>query len=721
MNLIAAAVCFILGVASILYLPECLPFPLLIFPLIILGIFFLIVQNRFLANPALLLKIREPFLYLGYCLLIFWLGVIYVTLQSNQILEKKISDELFLKNVLVSGKIASLISYQPNRVRFEFDLETLDGKPSPAGLLVYWYGKLKPLQQDQRWRFWVQLKPPQPAMNPGGFDQAKWLFSKRINAIATVNSYPPPVLLDRKVSHPLHSLRQYLLNQIQTILPPSDERNLVEALTVGNQQNINAKQWQILQATGTNHLVAIAGVHIGFIATFAYWLGNFLWRRSVYLLTFAAAQRAALVISFLAALFYASISGFALPAQRALIMLAVYLVATLFYRNLRLMDVLALAAIMVLIYDPLALLGVSFWLSFGALLLIIYGLQGRKNHNLWWKIGRLQWVLSIGLLPLTLLFFQQGSLTSFIANLLAVPYVGFFVLPFCFLAMLSFLILPFLGKYFLWIAAKTLVVTSMYLAFLADEHFLWRESVVSLPAFICMITGIFWLLAPKGFPGRALGLICFLPVVFPLLPKNDSAASMTLLDTPYNLQAIIQTKNNYWLSFSSQVGEKLWQHRIYPALVDLNVNHVKAIISPLTEWNLRPGITFDERIPVVDKFWCDDDICFQMKKITSERFIFVVDRRLFILPKLTAAEFKANESSWHEAEVLVVNAANVNFFSSPDYSDKKIIVYGNNKKLAEANPDFFVLNALGFIVMKFQHQKTIDVLIRGHEVKHIWF
>ncbi len=720
MNLISAAIFFILGVASILYLPKSLPFFLLVFPLIILGAVFLVVQNNGLSNKAFL-KINYQPLKLCYYLLIFWLGVVYVTINANLILEKNIPDALMQKNVLITGKIASLVSQQQNSTRFEFDLETLNHQPSKSRLLIYWYGKIKPLQQDQHWQFSVQLKPPQPAMNPGGFDQAKWLFSKHINAIATVNHYPPPLLLDKKTSHPLHSLRQYLLNKIQTILPPSDERNLVEALTVGNQQNINAKQWQILQATGTNHLVAIAGVHIGFIAAFAYWLGNFLWRRSRYLLKLAAAQRAALLISFLAALFYASISGFALPAQRALIMFAVYLMATLLYRNLRLIDVLALAAIIVLIYDPLALLSVSFWLSFGALLLIIYGLQGRKNHNLWWKIGRLQWVLSVGLLPLTLLFFQQGSLTSFIANLLVVPYVGFFVLPFCFLAMLSFLVFPFLGKYFLWIAAKTLIIASYYLAFLADEHFLWREAVVSFPALICMIIGILWLLAPKGFPGRVLGLICFLPIVFPLVPKNYPEASITLLDTPYNLQAIIQIQNNYWLSFSSNVGKKLWQHAIYPALVNLNIKQLQAIISPSAEFNLSPGIAFKELIPVADKSWCDGNICFQMEKIDPERFILVIDQRIFILPKLSLAEFKARESSWREAEVLVVHAASSEFFSSPDYYDKKLIVYGNTRNPIGANARFLMLNQLGFIVIKFQHLKIIDVLIRNHEVKHIWF
>jgi len=201
----------------------------------------------------------------------------------------------------------------------------------------------------------------------------------------------------------------------------------------------------------------------------------------------------------------------------------------------------------VLILSPLAPLSVGFWLSFGAVATIIYGCSARINpHGLWWKWGRAQWVIAAGLSPLLLLFFQQASLVSVLANLIAIPFVGFLVVPLSLVGALLTLVYQPLAQLCLWVAAKAMSVIWLYLTSVAAlPGALWQHSVANGWVMFSAIVGVILLLAPKGFSLRAFGWVWLMPLVF-YQPPGPTAGRiwLTLLDVGQGLSAVVRTQHH---------------------------------------------------------------------------------------------------------------------------------------------------------------------------------
>ena len=116
------------------------------------------------------------------------------------------------------------------------------------------------------------------------------------------------------------------------------------------------EQWEVLTRTGTNHLIAISGLHVGMVAAFLFFLSRWVWSRSARLTLLIAAPRAGALAALGGAVVYSALAGFAVSTQRALIMLAVILGAVLFSRTVRPASGIALALVGVLILDPQAVL-----------------------------------------------------------------------------------------------------------------------------------------------------------------------------------------------------------------------------------------------------------------------------------------------------------------------------------------------------------------------------
>jgi competence protein ComEC len=196
-------------------------------------------------------------------------------------------------------------------------------------------------------------------MNPGGFDYEGWLFRQGFRA----TGYVRPATTNRLIEshwyyHPIDRIRQHLLEGITAALPDSPYRGLLLALTLGERRDITPTQWQTLQRTGTNHLMAISGLNIGLLAGLAYFLGRRLWLLRPQNTLILPAPQAAAIGAILSALFYSALAGFSIPTQRALIMVSIVMLALLAKRPIFSPRPLALALIVVLLWDPLAEPGV---------------------------------------------------------------------------------------------------------------------------------------------------------------------------------------------------------------------------------------------------------------------------------------------------------------------------------------------------------------------------
>ena len=499
----------------------------------------------------------KPFWHLPAWLLA---GFLWSLFSAHQILATSLQQNLIGEDIWIEGQVASLPTQKTRYVQFEFAVQRawVGEKPVavPGRIRLNWYQNFPPaLHAGDNWRLQVRLKPPRGFRNPGGFDYEAWLLQHRIRATGYVRQAEQKSQLATGRAYPLQRLRQTIRTQVSEALDNSGDdsgsgspvKGVLLALVIGDRSAITPAQWQTLQRTGTNHLMAISGLHIGLVAGLAFLLGQRLWRYSGRGMLWLPAPKAGAVLALMAALVYAALAGFSIPTQRALIMVAVVMLALLTSRPVVPTRTLATALLLVLLFDPLAVLSSGFWLSFAAVAIIFYGLSGRLGRLPGWYQGvRVQWWISVGLFPLVIVLFQRVSLISPLANLLAVPLVSLLVVP---LALFGTLILPvshWLGENILRLAAWIMHGVMFGLAWLAEWPLAsWSGAVTSGWQAVLAVGGVILLLAPRGLPARGVGLVLLLPLLVGVpsaIPAGE--ARFTLLDVGQGLAAVVETRHH---------------------------------------------------------------------------------------------------------------------------------------------------------------------------------
>jgi competence protein ComEC len=453
------------------------------------------------------------------------------------------------QEVLVEGWVKGIPSSMDRGLRFDLRVARViepTGITIPRLVRISWYDGVQPLKAGESWRLRLSLRPPRGMMNPGGFDYEQWLFAQGIRAVGYVRDTPEnrPAESSSNMNAMLQSERQRIYDRLGTALGKSPVAGLLKALTMGEQDDITRAQWEVLRRTGTAHLIAISGSHVGLIAGF------------ILVVTLKATARLGIMrwpppaiaawAGLLAALLYSALADFAIPTQRAMIMIAVAMGGIVCQRHLRASHVLALALVAVLLWDPLAVVVPGFWLSFGAVAMISYTVVGRLGNR---RAGRLlwhiNWITAIGLAPLLLLFFGQVSLISPVANLLAVPILGTILIPLCLTGTLLLAGIPTLGQGLLTLAEVIMQTSWRVLEALSVLPYAqWTHAEPPIWCILFALLGVIWLLAPRGIPGRWLGLVMWLPAALyePDRP-NPGGYQLTLLDVGQGLAAIIETRH----------------------------------------------------------------------------------------------------------------------------------------------------------------------------------
>lgn len=485
-----------------------------------------------------------------YCIALscaLFLGSYYAVYRAQPLLNWHLPSRWENQTVTVRGVVSSLPESDSQQTRFEFNLQSINNTPQQTKIRLAWYQTPpQPLIIGATWQLQVRLKQAHSLLNPGGFDYEQWLFSHGIRATGYVIS-GAPLHESHFMYYVVDRLRQSLQQRMQQALADAKSGGAIIALVVGIQNGITPEQWQTMRATGTNHLMAIAGVHIGFVGGFAYFLVNFLWRRAPRLILRMPASQAAAMAMLLSAIVYSALAGFSLPTQRALVMLWILLFGLLIRRPLKRGNSLAFATVVVLGVNPFTTLTVSFWLSFTAVFAIMLGTYGRlRAEGIWWKYGQVQWVITLGLLPVSIWLFQQASLVSFIANLIAVPAVGFLVLPLCFIGTSLLFVYTAAGVWMLALAAKIMTGIFGVLAWLAHLRGAVWQQIINQPWLLATtVVGVLLLMAPRGLFNRWLGFFWLLPLLFYQAPApKPGELWLTLLDVGQGLAAVVRTSHH---------------------------------------------------------------------------------------------------------------------------------------------------------------------------------
>nr|WP_284504810.1 ComEC/Rec2 family competence protein [Caballeronia sp. INDeC2] len=578
-------------------------------------------------------RVRIASFAIGACVL----GFASAAMRAEVRLREQLPAAYEQRDIELTGFVRGLPEQQADGTRLLFEVEA-----NSAGLhdfprivrLLWMSPDRATLRAGERWTLTARLKRAHANANFGLRDAEATLLEHGIRATGSVSAARAPRRLTPDAAGPrlmIDRLRARARDRIESVLGQAPHRGIIVALAVGAQDAVSDADWAVMRATGTSHLVAISGLHIGFVAGLAALVCGFVWKRlrlrGVPAPLIAAAPKVAAAGAAVFAACYAALAGFNVPAQRTLLMLLIFAVAFLWGRRPASSLVLSWALAIVLISDPWAVTSPGFWLSFCAVAAILHAIASagraesraqaeehddidqwdrvdpsevgqRPAHSAKWTLRpdiarlhgrirrhiassmRVQYAVTIALAPLTVYWFSQIPLLGPLANAFAIPWISVLVTP----ATLAGLMLPApLDAPMLHAAHAALSVLCDGLARLAETvpSPLWVLPKPDAFALAAACIGVAWALAPRGWPLRFAAPLTWLPLLAPAAhPAPEGAFRVTALDIGQGSALVVETARHTLLfdagpgPESTHAGERI----VAPYLQAAGVRTLDALV-----------------------------------------------------------------------------------------------------------------------------------------------
>lgn len=545
---------FSIGVISVSFLPK-LPSLLLALSAILLSTTLWFVANK--------ITQRVFIRYASITLVGFFSGAGYGIYSGHNLIGQQLPENMSGDQFWITGIILGLPETDERRQLFEVGVITASSQPDGAALaqfpsekiLVSSYGPLR-VKSGETWELQVKLKPSRGFVNPGGFDYQASLLRRGIGATGYVRESTGNRLIKPQPQASLLVLR-YQLQQWLIAHSHSTEKAILIALLVGDTSLISKDQWSEFTKTGTNHLIAISGLHLGFFAIVGFFLGELLGRCIQLLWHKCPAAVPGHLFAMAFTLFYSLVAGMNIPTLRTLIMLGVIHLVCLSRRSILISNVFFLALVCVLIYDPLAAFDMGFWLSFGAVGVLLFCFSGRLNPSssqphlvtrTLKEFVKSQWLMFIGLLVPLILLVNSLSLLAPIANVIAIPLITFFVVPCLIIAAIFYQVFGQADTLFLLGAEWGTELFRHWLQYLVQLELdqLNPSMTLNKHAVALAMVGVGLLLLPKGLRKPALGIaaIC-LALAIPL--ESGTPLQLLVFDVGQGTAVLVRTQQHQLL------------------------------------------------------------------------------------------------------------------------------------------------------------------------------
>jgi competence protein ComEC len=466
------------------------------------------------------------------------------------------------ERVLVAGVIDSLPARRGDA--FEFDLRGDVLAPASRArsirVRVRWRAPPAAPRAGERWQLVLRLQPPRAALNPGAIDQERFLFREGIDALGAVL----PSSLGRREAAAgggWLAWREAIAGRIRDVVADRDAAALIAGLAVGATADMTRDQWRVFGATGTVHLVAISGLHVTMFAWLATVAARRAWRLGR-LGRLGDREPLAAIVGLLAATGYALLAGFSVPTQRTLLMLAVWWGARLAGRPQGGLEVIGLALLAVLLFDPLAPLAAGFWLSFAAIGVLVAAdgaapAVHRPARQVGWRPAALlarttaalrelagtQWRITAALAPATLMLFGSVPLAGLLANLVAIPLFSVLLVPLILASLAAWPLAPALATAGWQLAERVYLASWPAFEAMADlPGAVWSVQ----PALAWLPVGLLalpWVLWPGPALLRATSLAALLPLLAPTRPAlAPGEFAAWLLDSGDGVAVLVLTR-----------------------------------------------------------------------------------------------------------------------------------------------------------------------------------
>lgn len=447
---------------------------------------------------------------------------------ANSVINARIAPQYVGDSIVTELRVAEFPSTEQRTSSFVAQVR--DNPWVPKRIRVSWFDAQRTPQFGEVWQLELRLRRPRGSSNPGGFDYEAWLFRERILATAYVVDGPRNRLLAAGQLNGLERLRMQVVDRIDAAVDDTRHAAVLAAISVGARHAVSAEQWRQFAVSGTSHLMAISGLHIGLAAAagFVVVLGF-----SALLPQQVCGRQLATLAAVLVALVYATVSGLAVPAQRATLMITLGAAALLRRRELQPYVVIAASAALLAAVDPLATMTPGFQLSF--LAVVALALQARQRGRRL-RLAAAQLQLFFALLPLTIIIFQRLSLVAPLVNLVVVPVFSFVTVPFTLAGLVG-------GDWLLRIATASLDLILRGLETVAALPFAAIDvrELAGLERLL-LVLPLARVVLPGGWPGRSLAWlgVFALAVHAPQRPPH-ACVDLSVLDVGQGLAVVVDT------------------------------------------------------------------------------------------------------------------------------------------------------------------------------------
>jgi len=466
--------------------------------------------------------------------------------QGGERVAARLDPELEGQSLLIRGAIASVPQAVADGVRFRLATNAQVGIPPLVELT--WYEPDRRLRAAERLELEVRLRRPRGFANPGTADHEARMLRENIGATGYVQSLESGGRGWRDVARwPVLVTRDEIHAATRRALGDRPATGIVAGLSVGLQDALSVAQWRELARSGTSHLMAISGTHIGMLAVMAAWLAAGVQRLRQRRGALGAARDAAVVAGSVTAIAYSSLAGWSVPTQRTAIMIGIMALALRLRRRVGPGDALGLGAIAVLALEPLAPLAVGFWLSFGAVGVILLATSGSlARTGLLRGYAHVQIAVTAGLVPVLVGSFGSVSIVAAGVNLVAIPLYTLVIVPAVLVSTALVLMLPGPGARVMHGVAWLIEATWPVIAVPAGWSWAtWGVAGLSSWAWCALVVGAAAALAPLPPPGRVAGVLLLVAACgWRATPPGPGAVHFAMLDVGQGLAAVVETRNH---------------------------------------------------------------------------------------------------------------------------------------------------------------------------------
>lgn len=500
-----------------------------------------------LVFPSLLIGLVGLFFrpaYIGLFLLgSFLVGMSWGIYSSNHLNQRQIPAVAEGIEARVIGTIISIPQQRSRSQRFEFQVESFSADVSeqphriPEKFLLSWYQFENQLKVGDRYQFWLKLRRPRGLSNFGQFDYRRWLLGQGFDGTGYVREGQ----YLGKSNSPRAGINQFR-SDIQSGIEKQgfDNSGLISALGIGHREGVETMQWRLFQQTGVIHLMVISGLHIGFASLLGFALGGLLAKPLLALGALRSDFQVRWTVSLVFAAVYAILAGLSLPTMRALIMVSILALSRLCCLNWSAWTLVSLTLALVALLQPQAVLQDSFWLSFGAVIVLVIAFSGRAKVNFLQSLVLAQCMLFCGFGGLLLALGKPLYVHGLIANILAVPLTGFVLVP---LILITLLLLPLFPEVAYWLLQLSDLLLTLLLRFL---EFVGRmpfpaidlQSIQGLDAILACLTGLL-IVALPSWKMRLLLAAVLLPLTLGFR-TNAPELSLTVFDVGQGTAVLVE-------------------------------------------------------------------------------------------------------------------------------------------------------------------------------------